>query len=255
MVLLANIKPNPAPGTNPSLHPTNRKPVNVTSVWRDDRVYVRHRRCRHVDGRYRERRLDHEGKAERAQGAPERRAAQRLQRLEQSASYNVVDRMQPTPSTVTALLPENDVLVATSGGRRASHGVGVVPDSGGLGAGGVAHVPGRNRAAAEHYGVMTQARYGANPACTRRITSRYTYGAPTEAQLAASYITTVSPVTYNGEPVVLSASPDTDANYPDATQSDAFAAAASAPSSPITSTSPTSRTPRCSPQESSTARS
>jgi hypothetical protein len=81
--------------------------------------------------------------------------------------------------------------------------------------------------ASNNYRVMTQARYGAESGihkainCLRDATC---YTKPTVAQLAASYTTTVSPVTYNGNPVILSANSDQAANYPDAAQQSSFAA-------------------------------
>jgi len=80
--------------------------------------------------------------------------------------------------------------------------------------------------ASNNYRVMTQARYGAESGihkainCLRDATC---YTAPTVAQLAASYTTTVSPVTYSGSPVILSANADQASNYPDVAQQESFA--------------------------------
>jgi hypothetical protein len=80
-----------------------------------------------------------------------------------------------------------------------------------------------------NYRLMSQARYGAESGI--QVAVNYlinSYAAPVAggADPIASYDTTVSPVTYNGEPVVLSANADVPSNYPVAAVQDAFAAAA-----------------------------
>lgn len=81
--------------------------------------------------------------------------------------------------------------------------------------------------ASNNYRVMTQARYGAESGIHKAINHLLnTYTPPTVAQLGANYVTTTSPVTYNGNPVILSANDDVASNYPDAAQSTAFANAA-----------------------------
>jgi hypothetical protein len=77
--------------------------------------------------------------------------------------------------------------------------------------------------ASNNYRVMTQARYGAEAGVHRAINYLLTtYTPPTAAELAANFVTTVSPVTSNGEPVVLSANDEVESNYPDADELAAF---------------------------------
>jgi len=79
-----------------------------------------------------------------------------------------------------------------------------------------------------NYRMMSQARYGAESGVHKA--AHYllnAYPLPgTAGDPLANYDMTVSPVTYLGEPVVLSAIPDVDANYPVAAVQAAFAAAA-----------------------------
>ncbi len=68
-----------------------------------------------------------------------------------------------------------------------------------------------------NYKSMSQARYGAESGLHSALNYLlYTYTAPTTggADSLASYNTTVSPVTYNGNPVVLSSDPNVASNYP-----------------------------------------
>ncbi len=75
-----------------------------------------------------------------------------------------------------------------------------------------------------NYELMSQARYGAESGIQRAanylINSYTTPGDVTDS--LANYNTTVSPVTYNGNPVILSANPDVAANYPVAAVQEAF---------------------------------
>lgn len=79
-----------------------------------------------------------------------------------------------------------------------------------------------------NYRMMSQARYGAESGIHKA--AHYllnTYALPgTGADPLANYDTTVSPVTYLGQPVVLSAMSDVAANYPVSSVQTAFAAAA-----------------------------
>ncbi|MDA1306171.1 MAG: hypothetical protein O2917_02765 [Acidobacteria bacterium] len=79
-----------------------------------------------------------------------------------------------------------------------------------------------------NYRMMSQARYGAESGVHKAahyLLNAYPLPGSVDDPLA-NYDTTVSPVTYLGEPVVLSAIPDVDANYPVAAIQTAFAAAA-----------------------------
>src|SRR5262245_8151792 len=76
-----------------------------------------------------------------------------------------------------------------------------------------------------NYRLMSQARYGAESGLQKAANYLlYNYTAPTLPN--ASYDTSVSPVTYNGQPVILSANAAMPANYPDGAVKAAFAAAA-----------------------------
>ena len=81
----------------------------------------------------------------------------------------------------------------------------------------------------QNYRLMSQARYGAESGI--QVTANYllyTYAAPSSASGTdpiGSYVTTVSPVTYNGNPVILSANSSVASNYPVASVKTAFAAA------------------------------
>lgn len=79
-----------------------------------------------------------------------------------------------------------------------------------------------------NYELMSQARYGAESGLQRAanylINSYTAPGGGTDPLV--NYDMTVSPVTYNGAPVVLSANADVASNYPDASVQDAFEAAA-----------------------------
>ena len=80
-----------------------------------------------------------------------------------------------------------------------------------------------------NYRLMSQARYGAESGIQSAINHLlYTYTPPTTAGAdpIGAYDTTVSPVTFNGDPVVLSANAAIDSNYPVAAVQAAFAAAA-----------------------------
>src|SRR5262245_22327990 len=76
-----------------------------------------------------------------------------------------------------------------------------------------------------NYRLMSQTRYAAESGL--QVAANYllyNYAAPVLPD--ANYDITVSPVTYNGQPVVLSANASTVANYPDPAVRAAFAAAA-----------------------------
>ena len=79
--------------------------------------------------------------------------------------------------------------------------------------------------ASRNYRTMSQARY-AGEAGVHKTLNYFTtnYTAPTGGALA-SYVTTVSPVTYNGQPVILSSVAGTSSNYPDSTVAAAYSAA------------------------------
>jgi Tfp pilus assembly protein PilX len=83
-----------------------------------------------------------------------------------------------------------------------------------------------------NYRLMSQARYGAESgvhAATNFLLNNGTYVKPSMGGIPddmANYITTVSPVTYNGNPVVLSANAAVASNYPVAAVRTAFAAIA-----------------------------
>jgi hypothetical protein len=78
-----------------------------------------------------------------------------------------------------------------------------------------------------NYELMSQARYGAESGIQRAANYLInSYTAPGDVTDAlVNYDMTVSPVTYNGNPVVLSANPDVASNYPVAAVRDAFEAA------------------------------
>jgi hypothetical protein len=82
--------------------------------------------------------------------------------------------------------------------------------------------------ASSNYRVMTQARYGAESGIHSAIDYlTNTYDPPgSVADPLSNYDRTVSPVTYNGEPVVLSANDDVESNYPVDAVVDAFEEAA-----------------------------
>jgi hypothetical protein len=70
-----------------------------------------------------------------------------------------------------------------------------------------------------NYGMMTLARYGAEAGVEKAATflydeSKYVKPSTTGADLLSSYDRTTSPVTYNGQPVVLSAMDNVTSNYP-----------------------------------------
>lgn len=76
-----------------------------------------------------------------------------------------------------------------------------------------------------NYRLMSQARYGAESGIQKAANYLlYTYVEPSTggADSIASYVTTVSPVTYNGQPVVVSANADMASNYPVAAVQTAF---------------------------------
>ncbi len=79
-----------------------------------------------------------------------------------------------------------------------------------------------------NYRMMSQARYGAESGVQKAANYlMYTYAKPAagSADPMSSYVTTTSPVTYNGQPVVLSANSAVASNYPVASVQSAFAAA------------------------------
>src|SRR4029450_7722100 len=80
--------------------------------------------------------------------------------------------------------------------------------------------------ATSNYRVMTQARYGAESGIHTAVNYLLnSYTAPgSVSDPIANYNRTVSPVTYNGQPVVLSANADVPSNYPVAAVKTAFAA-------------------------------
>jgi hypothetical protein len=82
--------------------------------------------------------------------------------------------------------------------------------------------------ASMNYRMMSQARYGAEAGVQRAVNYLvYSYAAPGGAgDPLGSYNTAVSPVTYNGNPVILSANSAVAANYPVGAVQTAFAAAA-----------------------------
>jgi Tfp pilus assembly protein PilX len=81
--------------------------------------------------------------------------------------------------------------------------------------------------ASVNYRSMTQARYAAESGVHSAVNFLLnTYAAPTSDAEYGLFNTAVSPVTYTGAPVVLSASASVSANYPTASQQTAFAAAA-----------------------------
>ncbi len=75
-----------------------------------------------------------------------------------------------------------------------------------------------------NYELMSQARYGAESGIQRAANYLInSYTAPGDVtDSLVNYDTTVSPVTYNGDPVVLSANPDVTSNYPVAAVQQAF---------------------------------
>src|SRR5262245_12026269 len=76
-----------------------------------------------------------------------------------------------------------------------------------------------------NYRLMSQARYAAESGLQKSANYLlYSYTPPTLPD--ANYDITVSPVTYNGQPVILSANNSIDANYPDDGVKTAFAAGA-----------------------------
>ena len=78
--------------------------------------------------------------------------------------------------------------------------------------------------ASRNYRTMSQARYGGEAGIHKAINYMLnSYPAPTST---AGYVTTVSPVTYNGNPVILSATAGVASNYPDNAVITAFDAAA-----------------------------
>ncbi|PYR49731.1 MAG: hypothetical protein DMF89_12005 [Acidobacteria bacterium] len=79
-----------------------------------------------------------------------------------------------------------------------------------------------------NYRLMSQARYGAESGVHKAANYLLnTYAPPgTVGDPLANYVTTVSPVTYNGNPVVLSSDPAVASNYPVAAIRTAFLAAA-----------------------------
>ena len=85
--------------------------------------------------------------------------------------------------------------------------------------------------ASMNYRMMTMARYGAEAGIERASNflydpAKYTRPGSTGTDLLSSYDRTVSPVTYNGQPVVLSAIDGVASNYPLQPVIDAFKAAA-----------------------------
>ncbi len=82
--------------------------------------------------------------------------------------------------------------------------------------------------ASMNYRMMSQARYGAEAGVLRAanyLTQTYVEPGQTAGDPLANYNMTVSPVTYNGNAVVLSADPNKAANYPYAPAQAAFSAA------------------------------
>jgi hypothetical protein len=80
-----------------------------------------------------------------------------------------------------------------------------------------------------NYRLMSQARYGAESGIQRAVnflSYSYTLPSTSGADLLSNYNTTVSPVTYNGSAVILSANGSQASNYPVAAVQTAFAAAA-----------------------------
>lgn len=79
-----------------------------------------------------------------------------------------------------------------------------------------------------NYRLMSQARYGAESGVQKAVNyliNAYTPPATGGADSIASYNATVSPVTFNGQPVVLSANAAVASNYPVAAVQNAFSAA------------------------------
>jgi hypothetical protein len=79
-----------------------------------------------------------------------------------------------------------------------------------------------------NYKTMSQTRYGAESGvhtATNHLLFTYIPPGTNAGDPLANYNTNVSPVLYNGNPVVLSSSPDTPSNYPVAAVQDAFSAA------------------------------
>src|SRR5262245_52728409 len=81
--------------------------------------------------------------------------------------------------------------------------------------------------ASMNYRMMSQARYGAEAGALKAANYlTQTYVTPGQAgDPLASYDMTVSPVTYNGNPVVLSADPNKASNYPAGAVQTAFSVA------------------------------
>jgi len=80
-----------------------------------------------------------------------------------------------------------------------------------------------------NYRMMSQARFGAESGVHKAahfLLNSYTLPSSSGSDPLSNYNTTVTPVTYNGQPVVLSAMSGTTANYPYSTASAAFASAA-----------------------------
>ena len=83
-----------------------------------------------------------------------------------------------------------------------------------------------------NYRLMSQARYGAEAGIQRAanfLMYSTTYTPPSTASGTdpiSAFVTTVSPVTYNGNPVILSANANVTSNYPASAVKTAFAAIA-----------------------------
>ncbi|MEO6223963.1 MAG: pilus assembly PilX N-terminal domain-containing protein, partial [Vicinamibacterales bacterium] len=80
-----------------------------------------------------------------------------------------------------------------------------------------------------NYRMMSQARYGAESGLHKAahyLMNSYTLPASSGSDPLANFNSTVSPVTYSNQPVVLSAMPGVTANYPLSATQSAFAAAA-----------------------------
>jgi Tfp pilus assembly protein PilX len=77
--------------------------------------------------------------------------------------------------------------------------------------------------ASRNYRTMSQARYAGEAGVHKTLNYfTNTYTAPATL---SSFVTTVSPVTYNGQPVILSSVAGTSSNYPDSTIASAYSAA------------------------------
>src|SRR4051812_29563925 len=81
--------------------------------------------------------------------------------------------------------------------------------------------------ASYNYKLMTQARYGAESGVHKAVNYLLnSYAPPAASAIGTTFMNTNNPVTYNGQPVVLSARSDVTGNYPTGSIQTAFNTAA-----------------------------